>query len=204
MIADHKVNRDTIRVGVVDRHRRVLRTYGAVQQRHDRFAFDLRIAVRHRDRRLFVATGQKFRSLVSTIINDGLMETLETRSRIRRDVLEVERLQNIHHEVRTGILDDAFDFNATRSSGISSQLGRVRHNRRRTCRRRRWSLLGLRRWSRNQSGCTCGSSLEKTTTIDGTFIGFHQLVSYCPLFSLMICCKSGMSFVSGGLLNVLM
>ena len=49
--ADHD-DRHAVAPGVVDRHRRVLQADGAVAEHHHRLAFDLEVAVRHRDRRI--------------------------------------------------------------------------------------------------------------------------------------------------------
>ena len=62
--------------------------------------------MRHCDRELFVAAGQELRLAVSTVIDDGLLNGIEARSGIRRDVFNPERLDDIGHEVRCRVLDD--------------------------------------------------------------------------------------------------
>ena len=96
----------TIRVSVVDCHRRVLQTDVAMHQREHRLAFNLREAVRHRDRRFLVAARQQLRHLVIAVVDDRLVQPLEARSRIARGVLEAEALDHVDHEVRRGAFDD--------------------------------------------------------------------------------------------------
>jgi len=47
-VAEHDVDRYSIAVCVVDRHRRVLQADGAVREDAERLSFDLEVAVRHR------------------------------------------------------------------------------------------------------------------------------------------------------------
>ena len=54
-VADHHEDRHAVASGVVERHRGVLQADRAVRQRQHRLAFDLGIAVRHRDRHFLVA-----------------------------------------------------------------------------------------------------------------------------------------------------
>src|SRR5207237_3475700 len=149
--------------------------------------------------------GEEFGRLVAAIINDGLVKALETRSGVRRDVFEVERLEDVHHEVGARMFDDPLNFNTPWSSAVRGQLRFVRHNSGGTL--TRGCLLdscGFCDRGRYQcSGARC-CALQKTTTIDRFLFGFHGGSPTCPYFSFMICCSRGISFASGGLLNVLM
>ena len=64
-----------------------------------RLAFNLRIAVSHRDRRFLMTTGEEFRFLISPVIDHRLVQGPETGSRIRADVFDVERLDDVDHKV---------------------------------------------------------------------------------------------------------
>ena len=59
-IAAHDVDRHAIAPGVVDRHGGVLQPDHAVADHRHRLAFDLGVAVRHRDRDLLVRAGEDF------------------------------------------------------------------------------------------------------------------------------------------------
>ena len=89
-VAENNVHRHAVRVGVVDRHRRVLQADGAVRQHHQRLAFDLEVAVRHRHRRFFVAAGDQLRSLVAAVVDQRFVQPAEAGPGIRADVIEVQ------------------------------------------------------------------------------------------------------------------
>jgi hypothetical protein len=69
IIAAHDDDRHPITPRVVHRHCGVLQPDGAVAQRHQRFAGDLKVAVPHADRGFLVCAGQKFRDLISTVVD---------------------------------------------------------------------------------------------------------------------------------------
>ncbi len=98
-VAEHDVDGHTIGVGVVDGHRRVLQAHGAMGHHHHRLAFDLRVAVRHGHRRLFVKAGQQLRRAVAAVIDDRFVQCGERGPGIGGDVLEAERLDHVDHEV---------------------------------------------------------------------------------------------------------
>ena len=68
------------------------------EHRH-RLAFDLEVAVRHGDRRLLVAAGDELRRRVAAVVDERLVDAAEARAGVGRDVLEVERLEDVDHEV---------------------------------------------------------------------------------------------------------
>ena len=93
---------NTVAPRVVDRHRRVLQADGAVAQREERLARDLEVAVRHGDRRFLVHAGEEFRHAVAAVVDQRFVQGTIARSAIRRHVLDVERLDDVDHEIRTG------------------------------------------------------------------------------------------------------
>ena len=177
-ISNDDVHWDAIGIGVVDCHRRVLQSNSAVRHDHHRPAFDLRVAVGHRNRRLFMAACQQLGSFVAAIINDRLVQRAERRSGVGGDVIEIERLDNVQHEVRTRPIR-GIHINARRRRGgfRSGQRG----IRKRCYRSSLGSLSGFRfRGSRFAaqsgdagSGAHC-SALKEPATINGTFFGFRH------------------------------
>jgi hypothetical protein len=95
-------NRDAVGVSVVDGHRSVLQAHRAVRHHHHRLAFDLGVAVRHRHRRFFVAAGEQFGILVAAVVDQGFVQSAETRTGIGGDIFEAQGLENIDHEVGAG------------------------------------------------------------------------------------------------------
>jgi len=93
-------DRHAVAPGIVDRHRSVLQADGAVAQGQERLAGGLEVAVRHRDRRFLVHAGQEFGFLVAAVIDQRLVQAAEARRRVRRQIFEIERLDDIDHEVR--------------------------------------------------------------------------------------------------------
>ena len=143
-VADDHIHRHAVGIGVVDCHRGMLQSDRAMGHDHHRLAFDLRVSVCHRDRRLFMAAGQQLRRLVATVIDDRLMQRTERRSWIRGDIFDAQRLDGIQHEVRSGPV------------GRVNIDARGRGTRLRCRKRRRWKwnprLSGLRslRFARNR------------------------------------------------------
>ena len=99
--ADHD-DRHPVAPGVVDRHGGVLQADRAVAQRHQRLAGDLEVAVRHADGGFLVHAGEEFRHLVVAVVDQQLVQRAETRGAVRRAVLDVERLDDVDHEVGAG------------------------------------------------------------------------------------------------------
>ena len=103
-IASKEQHRNTVAVGVVDRHRGVLRADGSVHDRGHRLARHLGVAMRHSDRHFLVQAGQPFRALVSPIIDETFLQGAEGRAGTGCDIIEVERLADVDHEVGAGLL----------------------------------------------------------------------------------------------------
>jgi len=61
IVAAEDQHGNAVAPGVVDRHGRVLQADRAMDQRHDRFAGRLEVAVAHRDAGFFVRAGEEFR-----------------------------------------------------------------------------------------------------------------------------------------------
>ena len=132
-----------------------------------RLPFDLRVAVSHRDRRLFVAARQQLGELVVAVVDDRFVKAFEARARIGGDVLEAERLDHVDHEVRAGPFHDARRGAARRWFGVGRQLSVGRRGRARA-RRARFLRLGRdRRRLRDQSGRARSCAFQKSTTTEG-------------------------------------
>ena len=103
-VAGKEQHRNAVAVGVVDRHRGVLRADGAMHDRGHRLAGNLGVAVRHSDRHFLVQAGQPFRLLVGAVIDEAFLQGPEGRAGAGRHVIDVQRLADIDHEVGAGLL----------------------------------------------------------------------------------------------------
>ena len=101
-IAAEDQYRHAVGVGVVDRHRSVLYPDGAVHHHHHRLAGNLVIALRHRDRDFLVQAGQPFRVAVAAMVDERLVQAAETGPRVGGDVVDIEGLDHVDHEIGTG------------------------------------------------------------------------------------------------------
>ena len=91
------------------------RTVGEDTQR---FAFDFRVPVRHRDRGFFVATRDELRLLIAAIVDDRLMERAKAGPGVGTDVFNIERSKNIDHEIGAAVFRcQAIDFGRRRRFG---------------------------------------------------------------------------------------
>ena len=120
-VADDDDDGHAIAIRVVDAHCRMLQPDGSMRHHSDRLAFDLRIGMRHRHRRLFVAAGDELGFLIPTIINDGLVQRAEAGARVGADVIQVEGSQDIDHEVRPAVFRRQ-DVHFGRSTGFSAWI----------------------------------------------------------------------------------
>ena len=146
-VAGKEHHGNAVAVGVIDRHRGVLRADGAVHDRGHRFAGHLGVAMRHSDRNFLVQAGQPFRALVGSVIDEAFLQGPEGRAGTRRDVVEVERLADVDHEVGAGLFGrEPFDL------------------------RRPFALLGLRRGGRRWRIGFCGPR-ACAPAVRGTAIG---------------------------------
>ena len=98
-VAEDEINRNAIAPRVVDRHRRVLGADGAVHAHQHGLAFDLRVAVGHRHRDLFVRAGDALGIAVAGVVDDRLVDADEARGTHREHVFHVHRAEQIDHEV---------------------------------------------------------------------------------------------------------
>src|SRR5262245_26308521 len=73
-----------------------------------------------------MTTGQPLGALVAAIINDGFLETAEARPRVCGAVFHAQRLEDIHHEVRAGLLIPADLHGATPFSGSRTLIHLLR------------------------------------------------------------------------------
>ena len=102
IVAAHDDDGNAVAPGVVDRHGGVLQPDHAVDQRHQRLAGRLEVAVAHRDAGLLVHAGEEFRHRVLAVIDQRLVDAAIARGRIGRQVFDVERLDHVDHEIGTG------------------------------------------------------------------------------------------------------
>ncbi len=99
-------DRNAIAPRVVQTHRGMLQAHGAMRHDHHRLAGGLRVAVRDRHRRLLVQARQELGLAIAAVVDDGFVQAAKARAGIGRDVLEIERLDDVDHEVGTGAADD--------------------------------------------------------------------------------------------------
>jgi len=64
-----------------------------------RLALDLGVALRHMDRNFFVRAGDNFRLGVAAVVDHCLVETAEARGTVHGEVVNVEGLEHVDHEV---------------------------------------------------------------------------------------------------------
>ncbi len=171
---DHE--RHAIDPGVVDGHRAMLQAYGAVHERGHGLAGRLRVAVRHRDRRLFVHAGEELGLLVAAIVDERLLQAAEARAGVRRHVFEVERLDDVDHEIGAGALDDdvAWPLVIPAKAGIQLGPGLRRGD-------RGFLLRGLGRLRDNgrraHKRCRCAGGFQECAPIQPRLLLFRHLVS---------------------------
>ena len=98
MLPTDDVDRHAVAPGVVDRHRRVLQTDGAMARHGHRLAFDLGVALRHGDGDVLVHAGDDF-GLVAGVIDDGFVQAAKARSAVDGEIFDAERLEHVDHEI---------------------------------------------------------------------------------------------------------
>jgi hypothetical protein len=101
-VSDHDVDRHAVAPGIVERHRGVLQADHAVAHHGHRLAFHLGIALRDVDRDLLVRAGEDFGLGVLSVVDQRFVDAAEARSAGHRQIIEIERLEHIHHEVPAG------------------------------------------------------------------------------------------------------
>ncbi len=103
-IAGEEQHRNAVAIGVVDRHRGMLRADSAVHDRGHRLAGDLGIAMRHSDRHFLVQAGQPFRFLVGAVIDETFLQGAECRAGAGGHVVDVQCFADVDHEIGAGLL----------------------------------------------------------------------------------------------------
>ena len=60
----------------------------------------------HTTSNLLVIDGKEFRSVIARVVNDGLLDATKTGAGIRGNVINVQALYDVNHEIRRRILDE--------------------------------------------------------------------------------------------------
>ena len=102
IVAAHDDDRHAVAPCVVDRHAGVLQADGAMDQRQQRLAGDLEVAVRHADGGFLVRAGEELRHLVAAVVDQRLVDAAVARGAVGRQIFDVERLDDVDHEVGAG------------------------------------------------------------------------------------------------------
>ena len=93
--------RQTVRPGIVDRHRRVLQADDIVHRRGHRLTLGARVAVRQRDADFLMVAKNNLGRVIAAVIHQRIVQSAERRSRVDRDVLNLKSLQQIDDDVRS-------------------------------------------------------------------------------------------------------
>src|SRR5437879_8252335 len=114
-----------------------------------------------------MAASDVLRGLVASIVDRRFVQCTEAGTRIREDVLEAQRLEDVHHEVRSGAIAGL-----NVDGGYRTAFGLLG----RRCRNRaRLGLLGIgSQGFRNQRRGASGRAFQKITTANRSFLGFHR------------------------------
>ena len=102
IVAADDEHRHAVAPGVIDRHGGVLQADRAVDQRHDRLAGRLEIAVAHGDAGFLVRAGEEFRHRVLAVIDQRFVDAAVARGRIGGQIFDIERLDDVDHEIGAG------------------------------------------------------------------------------------------------------
>jgi hypothetical protein len=143
----------------------VLKADRAVRHHHDRLSFDLGVAMRHRDRRLFVAAGEKLRFSIAAVVDQRLVQRAEGGTGVGGDVIDVEGFDDIDHEVRAGTVGGVDIDARRRRARFCSDECRRRQWRGRSCSRGGRLLGNASGRLRNEGGGTNGGALQESTPI---------------------------------------
>jgi len=101
-VPDHDIDRHAVAPGIVERHRGVPQAHHTVAHHGHRLAFHFGIALRDLDRDLLVRAGEDFGLGVLSVVDQRFVDAAEARSAGHRQIIEIERLEHIDHEVRAG------------------------------------------------------------------------------------------------------
>ncbi len=159
IIAAHDDDRYPIAPGVVDRHGGVLQTDGAMDERQQRLARHLEIAVPHGHCGFLMHAGEEFRHLVLTVVDQRLVDGAIARGGIGGQILDVERLDHVDHEVGTG--DAADPRQVLRDAGFRRSNVHRGRQRGRPRRRRRGGSGRLRGRLRSRRGHRSGRTRHR-------------------------------------------
>jgi hypothetical protein len=155
------VDRHAIAPSIVHGHGGMLEADDAVADHGQRLAFDLGVAMAHRHRDFLVRTGENLRLDVAAMVDDGFVEAAEARGAIHREIIDIQRLEHVDHEVAAaGGLGHGI---ALRRQGFHGNLDRARGRRLHGGRERfdRCIDLGVGGRRRQRRGARKGGALEK-------------------------------------------
>jgi hypothetical protein len=60
--------------------------------------------MRHGNGRFLMATSDELRAMVAAVVDDGFMQATEAGAGIGEDIVESDGLENVHHEIGTGMV----------------------------------------------------------------------------------------------------
>ena len=101
--AHHHEDRNAIRIRVVDGHRTVLQAHRRMHHAGHWLAFDLGVAMRHRDRGFFMHRRDETEvgRRQHPVIDDGLVQAHERVAGRGREILDAQTAQHVDHEIAT-------------------------------------------------------------------------------------------------------
>ena len=100
-VATHDDDWNAIAPGIVHRHRCMLQTDHAVANHGHRLALDLGVTLCHVNCDFFVRAGEDLWLRISTMIEHGFVQSAETGRAIHRQIVDVECLEHVDHEIST-------------------------------------------------------------------------------------------------------
>jgi hypothetical protein len=174
-VAAHHDDRHAVAPGVVHRHAGVLQADHAMADHGERLARHLGVALSHVDRDLLMRTGDDLGLGVAAVVDQRLMQAAEARGAVHREVVDVERLEHVDHEVAA-------------ARGLVDRIGRRRHRiRRGKLGPRHLGLGARRRFGSRRDGGIGGRRQRGCTNEAGAFQETASLVVRCAVSPNAVC-----------------
>ena len=103
-------DRQPVSPGVINRHRRMLQTDDIMHRGGHRPACGARVAVSQRHGDLFMIAENDLRRMIAAIVDQRIVQAAEGRSRIDRDILDLEGFDRIDDDIRAPLGPRLFEF----------------------------------------------------------------------------------------------